>query len=392
MQAIKQLYKIGYGPSSSHTIAPYRLMKLYKEYYPETDHYEITLGGSIALTGKGHATDKIIERALESKDIDFRYVTDIKDNLINVKGYNGNKEYPVWHGKSLGGGAISVEEIHVIDEDEVYKENDFVSIKKYLSVNKCSLLEYVYKYEPDLKEHLNKCIDVIIETVEEGLRNEGVLNEKLNYSYIAKELYEKAESDRDYLMAYSYAACEQNASGRLMVTSPTLGASGIISALVYYLKINKKYDNDLICDFLAVAGVFGNCIKHNASIAGSIGGCQAEIGTACSMASAGLSYLKGYDLESVEYAAEMGVEHFLGLTCDPVLGYVIIPCIERNAIGLLKAIDCSYLAGQLNNVKKNVISFDSVVKTMNYTGKKIAVELRETSLGGLSKEYVEEKA
>ena len=233
------------------------------------------------------------------------------------------------------------------------------------------------------------CLSVIYQSIETGLKAEGVLNEKLHYSYIAKKLYEKASSDKDFLMAYSYAACEQNAAGNMMVTSPTLGACGIISALVYFLHYNQKVDNDQICDLLAIAGVFGNCIKQNASIAGSIGGCQAEIGTACSMASAAIAYFEGEDLNTIEYAAEMGIEHFLGSTCDPVLGYVIIPCIERNAVSILRAFDCAYLAGQLKDVKRNVISFDSVVKTMNYTGSKIAVELRETSLGGLSKEYVE---
>ena len=388
MQAIKQLYKVGYGPSSSHTIAPYRFVTLYRDYFPECDRYTVTLCGSLALTGKGHSTDSIIKKGLNSDNVEFTFDVDTPKNLMVVQGFNNEKSFDVWHGYSLGGGAISVDEIHVADEDEVYKENCFEDIKKYLEDNNISLLEYIYKHEPDLKPHLDLCLSVIYQVIESGLKAEGVLNEQLHYSYVAKQLYEKANTDRDYLMAYSYAACEQNAAGNLMVTAPTLGACGIISSLMYFLHYNKGIDNDKLCDLLAIAGVFGNCIKQNASIAGSIGGCQAEIGTACSMASAAIAYLEGNELNTIEYAAEMGIEHFLGLTCDPVLGYVIIPCIERNAVSVLRAYDCAYLASQFKDIKKNVISFDSVVKTMNYTGSKIAVELRETSLGGLSKEYV----
>ena len=156
---------------------------------------------------------------------------------------------------------------------------------------------------------------------------------------------------------------------------------------MYYLHFNEHVETDVLCDMLAIAGVFGNCIKKNASIAGSTGGCQAEVGTACAMAASAIAYKQGNDLQTIEYAAEMGVEHFLGLTCDPVLGYVIIPCIERNAVSILRAYDCAYLASQLKGVKTNAISFDSVVHAMNYTGNKLAIELKETSLGGLSLEY-----
>ena len=388
MQAIKQLYKVGYGPSSSHTIAPYRFVSLYREYHPDCNRYAVTLCGSLALTGKGHSTDSIIKKGLNCDEVSFSYDVNTQENLIVIQGYNNNYPMDIWHGYSLGGGAISIDEIHVSDQDEVYSENSFDEIKNYLYSNNISLLDYVYSHEPDLKSHLDFCLSVIYQSIESGLKAEGILNEQLHYSYVAKQLFKKAKTDRDYLMAYSYAACEQNAAGNLMVTAPTLGACGILSALMYFLHHNKGIDNNKLCDLLAIAGVFGNCIKQNASIAGSIGGCQAEIGTACSMASAAIAYLEGCELHTIEYAAEMGIEHFLGLTCDPVLGYVIIPCIERNAVSVLRAYDCAYLASQFKDIKKNVISFDSVVKTMNYTGSKIAVELRETSLGGLSKEYV----
>ena len=387
MQAIKQLYRIGYGPSSSHTIAPYRIVSYYKEKYPNCNKYRITLGGSLALTAKGHGTLDIIKRVLCTDDIDFICNVDIKGNVLNITGFDDAKEYETWHALSLGGGSISIKEFDCGDEKEIYKENNFSEIKEYLKKNNISLLEYIYSHEPDLKEHLKVCLDTMFKVVDKGLNEEGLLNKDLNYYRVAKKLYSKSETKNDYLVAYSYATCEENAAGGLMCTAPTLGACGILTSLMYYLRFNKEESIDHLCDMLAIAGIFGNCIKTNASIAGSTGGCQAEVGTACAMASACIAYHYGFELNTIEYAAEMGIEHFLGLTCDPVMGYVIIPCIERNAISILRAYDCAYLAEQLNNVKDNAISFDSVVKAMNYTGSKIAKELKETSLGGLSLEF-----
>ncbi|MBQ2657371.1 MAG: L-serine ammonia-lyase, iron-sulfur-dependent, subunit alpha [Erysipelotrichaceae bacterium] len=392
MQAIRQLYRIGYGPSSSHTIAPYRIAAYYKHVYPECTSYEVVLGGSLALTAKGHGTIGILKEALETENISITYDFNCKDNVMNISGRSEYDEYPLWHGLSLGGGAVSIKEFDCGDQKEVYPENSFEEIKKTLNDKNITLLEYIYSHETDLKVHLKECLKVMYETVNNGLSREGLLNQELNYYRIAKKLHEKAQTDNDFLTAYSYAACEENAAGGLMVTAPTLGACGILTSLMYFLHFNKKVDDDVLCDMLAIAGIFGNCIKTNASIAGSTGGCQAEIGAACSMAAAAISFYNHEDLKTIEYAAEMGIEHFLGLTCDPVLGYVIIPCIERNAISVLKAFDCSYLARQLYKIKDNLISFDTVVQTMNYTGKKLAIELRETSLGGLSLEYKNEKS
>ncbi len=387
MQAIKQLFRIGYGPSSSHTIAPYRIATLYRAQHPDSKGFNITLSGSLALTAKGHGTIYIIKKALMSDDVDFEFDFEDPENNMLISGKNEE----IWHSKSLGGGAIHIDEFDAGDDVEVYKENNFEEIKNCLRNNNISLLEYIYSNEPDLKDYMKDCLKVMFGAVDEGLRKEGLLNAELNYYRIAKKLYEKSRVKDDYLIAYSYACCEQNAAGGLMCTAPTLGACGILTSLMYYLRHNEGKDIDLLCDMLAVGGIFGNCIKKNASIAGSTGGCQAEVGTACSMASAAIAYMNRYDLQSIEYAAEMGIEHFLGLTCDPVLGYVIIPCIERNAISILRAYDCAYLSGQLHNIKGNAISFDSVVNAMNYTGHKLATELKETSLGGLSLEYKNEK-
>jgi L-serine dehydratase len=391
MQAIKQLYRIGHGPSSSHTIAPYRIAKAYREQFPDCDSYHIELGGSLAMTAEGHGTLSIIKEALGCEEITFDFDKTTKENNMFIQGFNHNVPMKLWHGKSLGGGAVKVEEHDLGDEKKVYNEENFEQIKRYLKENDCGLLDYVYAHEKDLKDHLKECLQVMFDTVEKGLNSEGLLNEELQYHRIAKKLYEKAKDKKDYLVAYSYAACEENAAGGMMCTAPTLGACGIMTSLMYYLRFNEGYDIDRLCDMLSIGGVFGNCIKNNASIAGSTGGCQAEVGTACAMASAALAFDDGGDLQTIEYAAEMGIEHFLGLTCDPVLGYVIIPCIERNAVSILRSYDCAYLAKQFRNIKTNAISFDHVVHAMNYTGNKLAIELKETSLGGLSLEYRYEK-
>ena len=387
MQAIKQLYRVGYGPSSSHTIAPYRIAKLYVENNPNCTHYDVILGGSLALTANGHGTIDILKKALNSQDVSIKCDINIHENLVSITGYNNKIPMQTWNGISLGGGAISIKEFKTDDNDDIYAENNFSQIKEYLSKHNCTLLEYVYSHENDLKDYLKKCLEVMFDAVNRGISCEGLLNSDLNYYRVAKKLYNKAKTRDDYLVAYSYATCEENAAGGLMCTAPTLGACGILTSLMYYLRFNENVSIDTLCDLLAIAGVFGNSIKKNASIAGSTGGCQAEVGTACSMAAAAITYYQGCELKTIEYAAEMGIEHFLGLTCDPVLGYVIIPCIERNAVSILRAFDCAYLAQHLNNIKDNVVSFDNVVNAMNYTGSKIAMELKETSLGGLAVEF-----
>ncbi len=387
MKSIKQLYKIGYGPSSSHTIAPYRMARAYKEMYPECTRYEAVLGGSLALTANGHGTIDIMRRALECEDVRFDLDFDTPENIMDLTGFSAEHSFPTWHGQSMGGGDVSIREYDIGDEKEIYEENSFAEIRKIVENEGIDLTEYAYRKEPDLKEYLKGCLQVMFSMVKRGLEEEGLINEDLKYYRIAGKLFSKAKDDRDRIVAYSYAACEENAAGGMMCTAPTLGASGILSSLMYHLHFDKNVPVEVLCDLLTVAGIFGNCIKQNASIAGSTSGCQAEVGTACSMAASAITYFDGADIGTIEYAAEMGIEHFLGLTCDPVMGYVIIPCIERNAISILKAQECAYLAEQLHDVKGNLISFDSVVHAMNYTGNKLASELKETSLGGLSLEY-----
>lgn len=392
MKSIKDIYRYGFGPSSSHTIAPYRAANLYRQQYGDADCYEVIFRGSLALTGKGHHSDSIVEEALKPAKTSFIFDCEKLENEMLITGIKDNISYPTWHILSLGGGSIRIKEFDSGDEIDIYKENSFKEIIQVLEEKKQSLLAYIYKYEPDLKDYLLIRIDEMIACVKRGITSEGLLCEPLNYYRCAKKLYENREDENDCLVAYAYAAGEENAAGGKMVTAPTLGSAGIVASLVYYMINDLNKDKELIADALAIGGLFGNLIKENASIAGSIGGCQAEVGTACAMASAMIAYLNNKDLLTIERAAEIAIEHHLGLTCDPVKGYVIIPCIERNGAAILRAFDAYRLANSLSKVgKSSLVSFDMAVMSMNYTGKKIPIELKETSLGGLALEFENEK-
>ncbi len=379
MKAVKDIYRMGKGPSSSHTIGPYRIASLFKENHEDCDRYEVDLSGSLALTGEAHGTLKIVREVFGEDKVSFNLDKKTGENLMTVTGYKNGEITDVWHGISVGGGEIRIREFPTDDDKEIYEENSLNEIKKHLESKGISLCEYIYSHESSLKDYLYEVLQKMSEEVKRGLEGEGCINQRLNYYRNAKKLYEASDDDRSRLTAYSYAASEENAAGNSVVTAPTLGSCGIMASLMYYLKNDKKADRDKLVDALAVGGLFGNIVRENASISGAVGGCQAEVGTACAMAAAAYAHYLGYSLETVEYAAEIGIEHNLGLTCDPVLGYVIIPCIERNAVGVLRAMDACNLAHSLISIgKRNLVSFDSVVETMKYTGKKLAVELKET--------------
>lgn len=392
MKAIKDLYRIGFGPSSSHTIAPYRAACLYVEKNGACERYEVEFRGSLALTGKGHKTDQIVKLALAPYEVKFTFNTKIFRNEMIIRGYRHECLVDEWKVISLGGGSIRVDKVDSGDENDRYPFHSFHEFKKSWKESRKDIFSFLTSYEPDLQEALQKSLQTMKKTVACGLQSEGLLNRDLNYYRAAKVLFESAEDDRDRLMAYAYAAGEENADGHMVCTGPTLGSSGIVAALMYYESIDLGVSDDKLIEALAVGGIFGDLIKDNASIAGSVGGCQAEIGAACAMAAAMIAYLEGDDLDICERAAEIGIEHHLGLTCDPVKGYVIVPCIERNANGILRAFDAAKLARKLTMIgKKNLVTFDMVVETMNYTGKKIPIELKETSLGGLALEYENKK-
>jgi L-serine dehydratase len=397
MQSLRELYKVGPGPSSSHTLAPYRSLLLFIKRYGILDHYKVELFGSLSLTGKGHGTKEVFVNTLKPARVEVEFKLNWEESFPNgfyITGYDHDDiQICHWTVFSIGGGSIEIKEFQLDYNDEAYFENNLEEIKQVLKQKEIDLLEYIYSYEPDLKEYLLTMEDAIFASVEKGLVTEGLLNGPLNVKRSAKELYELAKNTEDEneknkirIMSYSYAVSEENACGKQVVTTPTLGACGVLAAISYHFYKDKNFSKEKIADGLAIAGLFGNIVKRNATISGAVGGCQAEIGTACSMAAAFASFMMNRDLKEMEYSAEIAMEHNLGLTCDPVGGYVIIPCIERNAMAAMRALDSACLAKTMSLIKINKVSFDEVVRTMEFTGKNMAFELRETSLGGLAKE------
>ena len=401
MKSIKELYKIGNGPSSSHTMGPKKAALLLKEKYPTADLYQIILYGSLAFTGKGHLTDKIILEALKPSNVEIIFNKETKElkhpNTMDLIALKNKEELGKFRAYSIGGGSIQIEGEDFQEEKDIYDFTTYTDIKNNRKEKNISLLEYVYTQEDkDLSEYLKTVWQTMKKTLEEGLEQEGLIPGRLKIPKKSKTLYSKeleketAELKRTRLLtAYAYATSEQNASGGMIVTAPTCGASGVLPAVLYYLYKQENVNEAKILEGLAIAGLIGNLVKTNASISGAECGCQAEIGTACSMAAAAYAYIKGYSIDVIECAAEIAMEHHLGLTCDPIYGYVQIPCIERNAVAAIRAIDSANMASLL--YKDSKISFDLVVETMYETGKDLGSHYRETSKGGLAKKYCRNK-
>ena len=401
MKSIKELYKIGNGPSSSHTMGPKKAALLLKEKYPTADLYQIILYGSLAFTGKGHLTDKIILEALKPSNVEIIFNKETKElkhpNTMDLIALKNKEELGKFRAYSIGGGSIQIEGEDFQEEKDIYDFTTYTDIKNNCKEKNISLLEYVYTQEDkDLSEYLKTVWQTMKKTLEEGLEQEGLIPGRLKIPKKAKTLYSKeleketAELKRTRLLtAYAYATSEQNASGGMIVTAPTCGASGVLPAVLYYLYKQENVNEAKILEGLAIAGLIGNLVKTNASISGAECGCQAEIGTACSMAAAAYAYIKGYSIDVIECAAEIAMEHHLGLTCDRIYGYVQIPCIERNAVAAIRAIDSANMASLL--YKDSKISFDLVVETMYETGKDLGSHYRETSKGGLAKKYCRNK-
>ena len=379
MRTIKELFKIGNGPSSSHTMGPKRAVMLFKSKYEEADRFEITLFGSLASTGKGHLTDWIIKETLKDKIVDIIFDEETKcvyhPNTMELKAYKEDELLDSWRVYSVGGGAIEIEGKKNIEMIPVV---------------------YSHSKDKDFKDYLWEIWNTMKNAVEEGLSKDGILPGALRLSRKAKRIYENVPENESpelkrtrHLLAYAYSVSEMNSSGGVIVTSPTCGAAGVLPAVLYYSYKDLKFDEEKIINSLAVAGLIGNLIKTNASISGAECGCQAEVGTACSMAAAAFAYLNDYSVLHIEKAAEIAMEHHLGLTCDPVQGYVQIPCIERNGVAAIRAIDSAYTAHILND--EGHISFDTVVDTMYETGKDLKSHYRETSKGGLAKKYCRNK-
>lgn len=394
MKSLKELYRIGRGPSSSHTIGPENACKLFREENPEADAFVAVLYGSLALTGEGHGTDRIIKNVLGNVRVENDLTTTTPHpNTMDLFAYKNKCELARMRIYSVGGGAIRIEGRKNGEGNEVYPHKKLSQIRAYCKKNGKWLCDYVYEYEgEDIKVFLNAVWETMKQAVERGINETGILPGGLEVERRAKVLFsgkvenESAETREHRLVcAYAFAVSEENAAGGTIVTAPTCGACGVLPAVLKYAQERKKYTDEEIIDALATAGLIGNLIKTNASISGAECGCQAEIGSACCMATAALGQLQGLTLAQIEYAAEIAMEHHLGLTCDPICGLVQIPCIERNAVAAMRAINAVSLAYFLADSRK--ISFDLVIKTMYETGKDLRKAYKETAKGGLAKLY-----
>ncbi len=395
MKSLKELYRIGVGPSSSHTMAPYAACTEISEQNNDVScEYTVELFGSLACTGKGHGTDAVIKRALgEKTQVKFNKTKSglPHPNTMKVICKRADGTEKVYEVISTGGGAYTLNGKEQ-ESKEVYSLNTFSEIKSYCEQKNIRLCDYVFECEPEIKDYLFTVWSRMKRTVSEGLVAKGKLPGGLNvtrkagYLYRQINVYEEPDTVQNMLVcAYAFAAAEQNATGGIVVTAPTCGASGVLPACLIYMQRKYKFTDEQIVKALAVAGLIGNIIKKNASLSGAECGCQAEIGSACSMASAALTELFQMSANQTEYAAEVAMEHHLGLTCDPIKGLVQIPCIERNAVAAMRAINALSLAKFLTETRK--ISFDAIVHTMYVTGLDLGRRYKETSKGGLAKTY-----
>ena len=395
MQSIQTIFKIGPGPSSSHTFGPMMAAKFMLEKYPEASQYAVDLYGSLALTGKGHLTDKILIKTFRPKEctVHFDYKKEVEHpNTMVITAFDNEQVLGQHTIVSIGGGKIEIDGEKGDSEPEIYALTTMDQIQKACHERHIRLDQYIDEVEgPELDKYLHKIFNQMLKTVNAGLKRTGVLPGDLKIERVAHALYQSAHScdeqqDTNSLLlaSYAYAANEQNASGGMVVTAPTMGSCGVLPSLVYHFYHDQNYPKQTIIQALKVAGLIGNLIQTNATISGAKAGCQAEVGAACSMGAAFVASCQFQTNEQIECAAEIGLEHHLGLTCDPVGGYVMIPCIERNAVAAQRSIDAARLAKYLRNVKKNRVSLDMVIRTMNLTGKKLPIELKESALGGLA--------
>ncbi|MBP3684318.1 MAG: L-serine ammonia-lyase, iron-sulfur-dependent, subunit alpha [Oscillospiraceae bacterium] len=399
MKSIREIYKIGKGPSSSHTMGPERAALLFLKRYPDATSFKVTLYGSLSKTGVGHGTDRVLLDTLGPERTKILFSTEswegMHPNTMDFSAFHEDIETGHLRVESIGGGDIRIPgEARAADSEEVYIEHSFAEIADFCKWRYIDTLsEYVELNEgPEIWDFLMEVWQTMKAAIDEGLSKEGVLPGGLNVHRKAKYLYEKdpkvdepALIEFQRIAAYAYAVAEQNADNGTVVTAPTCGACGVLPAVLKYAQVTKGFTDEQIIRGLATAGIIGNLTKTNASISGAECGCQAEIGTACSMAAAALAELYQQDLDQVEYAAEVAMEHHLGLTCDPICGLVQIPCIERNAVAAVRAMNACNLSYFLTGSRN--ISYDMVCRAMKETGVNLDHRFRETSEGGLAKLY-----
>ena len=403
MKSIREIYKIGKGPSSSHTMGPERAALYFMSQYPQATRFEVILYGSLNKTGIGHGTDRVLKDTLGEDRTRVVFSPDSWDgmhpNTLDLLAFDENGKIGRMRVESIGGGDIRFPGQQIDEGEEIYIEHSFAEIADFCKWRYITRLsDYVELNEgPEIWDFLMNVWQTMKNAIEEGLKAEGVLPGGLNVQRKAKYLYsqapvanEPALREFQLIASYAYAVAEQNAGNGTIVTAPTCGACGVVPAVLKYAQETKGFTDEQICRGLATAGIIGNLTKTNASISGAECGCQAEAGTACSMAAAALAELYEQDLDQVEYAAEVAMEHHLGLTCDPICGLVQIPCIERNAVAAMRAMNACNLSYFLTGSRN--ISYDMVCRAMKETGINLNHRFRETSEGGLAKIYNRKKA
>lgn len=397
METIKDIFRIGYGPSSSHTMGPQRAAKQFLERNPAAVSFKVDLYGSLALTGKGHFTDKILMDTFAPHKLEISWYPEkvlkyhTNGMIFHAEDQSG-QNLESWTVYSTGGGAIVSEEDWGQKKNQVYQLTTMTDVINHARKSGKSLWEIVEDNEgAQIWDYLANVWKIMKESIKNGLENEYVLPGDLHLSRKASSYYAKAVNssgilrNRGKIFAYALAVSEENAGGGQVVTAPTCGSCGVLPSVLFNLQEEYGYSDNKILRAMATAGLIGNLVKFNASISGAEVGCQGEVGTACSMAAAAAAKLFGGTLDQIEYAAEMGIEHHLGLTCDPVGGYVQIPCIERNGLAAGRAYESAVYS--LFSDGRHRVSFDEVVLTMKETGNDILSSYRETSIAGLAKNF-----
>lgn len=401
MKSLTEIFKTGFGPSSSHTMGPSKAAQYFGRENPQAKSFRVYLYGSLALTGKGHLTDYAICTILEPRPVQIiwekdkcltRHPNGLKFEALDEK----ENVLSSWTVYSIGGGDIADDGDFYKEPADIYPHKNMQEILDYTTAKKISLWEYVEEVEgPQIWNFLKEVLDHMRQTIESGLSKHGILPGSLQLERKAQRYYKLSQSSPRYvrrvhaLFAYALASAEENASGARVVTAPTCGSCGVVPAVLTLIKNFYDLENKDLARALAVAGLIGNLAKANASISGAEVGCQGEIGVACAMASAAACQIEGGNNRQIAYAAEMGLEHHLGLTCDPIDGLVQIPCIERNAIAAARALDCATYA--MASDGDNRITYDDILETMMETGRAMNKDYRETSIGGLAHLYKKKK-
>lgn len=399
MKSIKELYRIGTGPSSSHTMGPRYASEIFIQKNPEARGFQVILYGSLAATGKGHLTDKAIADVLDNEKHPLEIIW--KSNVFLPFHPNGmtfraidaeGNEMDNWTVFSVGGGALAEEGKSKCESADVYAMDHMDDILAWCRKNGRTYWEYVEACEgKEIWDYLSEVWKTMCESVERGIEAEGVLPGPLNLQRKAAKYNIKASGytaslhNRGLVFSYALAVSEENAGGGKIVTAPTCGSCGVVPGMLYHLWKSRNFSEIRMLRALATAGLFGNVAKHTASISGAEAGCQAEVGVACAMAAAAACQLFGGSPSQIEYAAEMGLEHHLGMTCDPICGLVQVPCIERNAYAAARAMDCNIYSTFTDG--SHIVSFDRILSVMMQTGRDLPSIYRETSLGGLAAGY-----